>query len=90
MEHVILADGNEMTVEIPKEEYRTLVEDSINFCTLVHCLLRTAKLNWDKTGFTFNDTAINAVMASMVPEEYETMLADLQKEQEAEKEEEQS
>lgn len=90
MEHVILADGNEMTVEILKEEYRTLVEDSINFCTLVHCLLRTAKLNWDKTGFSFNDTAINAVMASMVPEEYETMLADLQKEQEAEKEEEQS
>lgn len=90
MDHVILADGNEMTVEIPKEEYRTLVEDSINFCTLVHCLLRTAKLNWDKTGFSFNDTAINAVMASMVPEEYETMLADLQKEQEAGKEEEQS
>ena len=82
MEHVILADGNKITVEIPKEEYRTLVEESLILDTLVHGLLKSATLSWNKKNLMYDDQSVSTLLAVLVPSSYGTRLADLQKEQE--------
>ena len=84
MDHVILADGNEMTVEIPKAEYRTLVEESVLLDTLVEGILRSANIGWDKKYLTFDDRSICALLAVIVPESYNERLKALQREKEEE------
>ena len=84
MEHVVFAEDSSMTVEIPKMEYRTLVEESINLDTLLRGILNNAKLGWDKTDLTYNDRDINAIMAAMFPESYEAKLLQVQVKQEQE------
>ena len=82
MENVVFTDESSMTVEIPKMEYRTLVEESINLDTLLRGLLQSAKLGYDKTDLTFNDRNINAILGAMFPEKYETRLTEVKQEKE--------
>lgn len=76
-----------LTVEIPKEEYRTLAEESILFDTLVEGLLRSASIGWDKKYLFFDDRSTCALLSVIVPESYNDRLKALQREKEEEEKE---
>ena len=76
-----------MTVEIPKQEYRTLAEESILLDRLVEGLLRSASIGWDKKYLVFDDRSICALLAVIVPESYNDRLKALQREKEEEEKE---
>lgn len=76
-----------MTVEIPKQEYRTLAEESILLDTLVEGLLRNASIGWDKKYLVFDDRSTCALLAVIVPESYNDRLKALQLEKEKEEKE---
>lgn len=76
-----------MTVEIPKMEYRTLIEDSQILEMLIPGLLNSASIGWDKKYLVFDDRSVCALLAVIAPESYNDRLKALQREKEEEEKE---